>query len=154
MREKSQESKKTDRLKTNLTHELDFDLAHLEKIKDSLNDTIQKVSADDRNLFFSPRYASFQRVFAAAALVEGLLYDTLDEVDIGLLDDIMTRMSQSTDTYVTTLIDAWSKGQVDKTFVVSVLSFERDAIKRFLLGLSQIRAKIAVPTRRESAKRA
>ena len=137
-------SKKTQRksLEKNLIKEFEFNEHYLQKILEDLKKAIEKITVNDKNVFYYFNYVSFQRLFTQTYFQQGFLYGKLDPDDINLLDTILSRMTQGGEYYINNSIQKWKEANLNQQQILSILSFERDSIEKFIKDINRIKQKI------------
>ena len=137
-------SKKSQRksLEKNLIKEFEFNEHYLQKILEDLKKAIEKITVNDKNVFYYFNYVSFQRLFTQTYFQQGFLYGKLDPDDINLLDTILSRMTQGGEYYINNSIQKWKEANLNQQQILSILSFERDSIEKFIKDIDRIKKKI------------
>lgn len=129
-------------LEKNLIREFEFNEHYLQKILEDLKKTIEKITVNDKNVFYYFNYISYQRLFAQTYFQQGFLYDKLDPDDINLLDTILTRMSQGGEQYINNSIRMWKEDNLNQQQILNILAFERDSVEKFIKDIGRIKQKI------------
>ena len=94
-------------LENNLIKEFEFNGNYLRKILGDMNKTIEKITVNDKNVFYYFNYMSYQRIFIQAYFQKGYLYEKLDPDDINLIDAILSRMTLRGQDYINNSIQMW-----------------------------------------------
>jgi len=137
-------TKKTQKksLEKNLVKEFEFNEHYLRKILEDIKKTIEKITVNDKNVFYFFNYISYQRLFAQAYFQQGYLYEKLEPDDINLIDTILSRMSLGGQAYINNSIQQWKGGYLNQQQILNIVGFERDSIEKYIEDIGQIKQKI------------
>ena len=137
-------SKKTQKksLEKNLVKEFEFNEHYLQKILENLKKGIEKVTVNDKNVFYYFNYVSYQRLFTQSYFQQGFLYEKLDPDDINLLDTILSRMTYGGECYINNSIQNWKEDILNQQQILNILAFERDSLEKFIKDIYRIKQKI------------
>lgn len=108
-----------------------------------MNKTIEKITINDKNVYYHFNYISYQRLFINTYFQQGYLYEKLDPDDINLIDTILSRMSLAGQTYINISIQMWKEDKYNQTQILNILAFERDSIEKYIKNIGDIKKKIA-----------
>jgi len=129
-------------LEKNLVKEFEFNEHYLRKILDDLKKTIEKITVNDKNVFYFFNYISYQRLFTQTYFQQGYLYDKLEPDDINLIDTILNRISLGGQAYINNSIQQWKDGYLNQPQILNIIGFERDSIEKYIKDIGQIKQKI------------
>lgn len=129
-------------LEKNLIKEFEFNEHYLQKILKDLNKAIEKITVNDKGVFYYIKYISYQRLFTQDYFRQGFLYEKLNPDDINLLDTILSRMTQIHEDYINVSIKKWKENDLSQKQILNILAFERDSIDKFIKDIGGIKQKI------------
>ena len=126
----------------NLIKEFEFNEHYLQKVLADIKKAIEKITVNDKNVFYYFNYKSYQRLFVQSYFQQGFLYEKLDPDDINLLDTILSRMTQGGEYYINNSIQRWKEDHLNQQQILNILAFERDSIEKFIKDIRRIKQKI------------
>lgn len=135
-------STKKKSLEKNLVKEFEFNDRYLKKILDDLKKAIEKITVNDKNVFYYFNYVNYQRLFINSYFQEGYLYEKLEPDDINLIDTILSRMSLGGQYYVNNSIQMWKNGGINQQQILNIVGFERDSIEKYIKDIGGLKQKI------------
>lgn len=129
-------------LEKNLIKEFEFNAHYLQKILEDLKKAIEKITVNDKDVFYYFSYISYQRLFTQTYFQQGFLYERLDPDDINLLDTILSRMTRGGEYHINNSIQRWKEDSLSQQQILKILAFERDSIEKFITDIGRIKQKI------------
>ena len=129
-------------LEKNLVQELQFNIDFLKKVLGDLGKVIERITVDERNVFYFFEYARYQSFFLLAYFQQGYLYEKLDSDDINSISTILNKMNLSGQNYINSIIQMWKDSNMDQKQALATLGFERDSVEGFIKNLDGIKKKI------------
>src|SRR3989338_9138279 len=137
-------SKKAEKesLEKNLVKEFEFNEHYLQKVLDEIKKVIEKITVDDRAVYYFFNYLRYQRLLIQTYFQQGYLYEKLDPEDISVLDTVLTHMGQVNEYYLNNSIQRWKEGTIDQKEILGIMAFERDTVEKYIKDLHKIKQKI------------
>ena len=137
----SEKTKKVN-LEKSLIKELEYDENFLNKIRTDINKIVEKVTVDDKEIYYTFVYITYFRSFTQSYFNEGYMFDKLEIDDLESINDILMHMSEGMQQYMNNSIQQWKDDTITRAILLSRLTFERDTIERYLKAIATIRKKI------------
>ena len=128
-------------LEKNLVKEFEFNKHYLRKILKDIKKTIEKITVNDKNVFYYFKYIGYQRLFTQIYFQQGYLYEKLEPNDINLIDTILSRMTLGGQDYINNSIQMWKDDNLTQKQILNILGFERDSIEKHIKDIGRIKKK-------------
>jgi len=130
-------------LKKNLNKEFEFNIYFLKNLLNNLNGVIEKITANNKNVWFVHQYEEYQRVFTQAYFQRGLLYDRLTPKELSRWSLLLVHMVQGTVSYLMDQLEKWKADEITQQEASDVFIYERNCISDYLNNvLPEIKEKI------------
>ena len=129
-------------LEKNLVKEFEFNEHYLQKVLESLKKAIEKMTVNDKEVFYYFNYIGYQRLFIQTYFQQGFLYEKLDPEDINLLDTILNHMGTGIESYINNSMQRWKEDTIDQKDILRIMTFERDTIEKYIKEAHRMRQKI------------
>ncbi len=129
IKEYVQSNKKRDATKKNLVYELKYNINLFEKYEIALTKCIEDVAADGKKVYISIDYDYVATFFSQQFYKEGLISEYFHEEDMRRWNDMLTKVSKGSETYLNETLEKWRNSEIEKSEIHKVLTLEREHIK-------------------------
>lgn len=134
-------STKTGILKS-LKREFQYNLALIDEWLNNIDKILRQITANDLQVYSYLKYSGFQLFFLQTAFQWGILYNLVENEDIGKLNNILSHCSLLTENYVMDKINLWKSRQIDQKEALSIFEFQKEKLQTFKNDLQKIMQKI------------
>ena len=112
----------------NLKLELQYNINLYEKSASDVQECIDAISNDSRNVYLTLNYGFVARTFAVQFYNEGLLLKYVHSEDMRRWNSILSQVSENSDEFVTECVAQWRQSKISKEDVYRALKLEKDHI--------------------------
>jgi len=113
----------------NLTYELKYNLNLYEKFEEQIQECIEGISNDKRNVYLNLDYDFVGRYFALQFYRQGGISKFFHHEDMRRWNISLTSISEGGEKYVTDSVDKWRDSEIEKSEVFDALNYEKTQIK-------------------------
>ena len=129
-------------LRKHLKREFEYDISLLQGWIDEIDKILRKITANDRNVFSYLRYTFFQQSFIQEAFRTGMMYNSLDDDDISLVNTVLMHCGFTFEQYMNWFVAQWQGEQLAQQEALQKFEFEKEELARYKKQLRQILEKL------------
>jgi len=121
-----------------LKREFSYNIELLQKWLNEINDTLGKISADDKNIFKYFKYTYFQVYFLNECFKYGIVYELFKkDKDIAKLNAMLGFFSIGGEQLINNTITSWKTNQIDKKAITTKMQYEKTKIDEYCKYLQE-----------------
>jgi hypothetical protein len=128
----------------NLLYEFEYNLTWLNEYKKKINNCIEAVSTDKRNIYLNLDYGFVAVFFAKQFYNEGYLPDFLHQEEMRKWNIFLSSLSPGSEAYVEEEVDKWREKNGDKKSVSNALKNEMNDVQFAIDMIEYLKTKIVL----------
>lgn len=129
-------------LRNSVSKELEYDRDYIQTQLDALNQSIERLGNDEREIFPLVRFSGLRTTAWGQYVTSGYVWDDLDPSQVAEFDEMLWNMGPSAEQLVFLAVERWKEGEADKTTTYGPLNWKREQLRGYVQLLNRLNDKV------------